>query len=120
MRSPTIAIIALVAYFSIMVLSGCRSRVEEAFILTNDGHSKDVVSDCFVKIVSPPGRLPSEYNKKDIVLVFRDANHKLMLTKKIAVWGSEIKPSIDWTTFPEVRISLKGDGHEAIYSVIVR
>ena len=102
-----------------MMLCGCGSRVEEFFILTNDGGSRTVVSDCLVKILSPPGHLPGQYNKKDIVLLFRDGGHKPFLKKEITLWAAEIKPSIDWKEFPKVRISLQSDGQETAYFVTI-
>src|SRR2546423_8569763 len=93
-------------------LTGCGGRVEEAFILTNDGASKDLSADCLVKILSPQRRLPGQYDKKDIVLIFRDAEHKPLCKKEITLWAAEIKPTIDWREFPKIRISLQSNGKE--------
>src|SRR2546423_11989307 len=100
-------------------LTGCGGRVEEAFILTNDGTSKDVATDCLVKILSPQRRLPGQYDKKDIVLIFRDAERKPLLRKEITLQAAQIKPSIDWKEFPKVRIFLQSNGQESTYFVTI-
>jgi hypothetical protein len=115
MPSNVISIRTLIGCILIMILCGCESRVEEFFILTNDGGSRTVVSDCLVKILSPPGHLPGQYNKKDIVLLFRDAGHKPFLKKEITLWAAEIKPAIDWREFPKIRISLQSNDQENVY-----
>jgi hypothetical protein len=115
MLSNVISIRTLIGCILIMILCGCESRVEEFFILTNDGGSRTVVSDCLVKILSPPGHLPGQYNKKDIVLLFRDAEHKPFFKKEITLWAAEIKPAIDWKEFPKVRVSLQSNGQENVY-----
>jgi hypothetical protein len=99
---------------------GCGGRVEEFFILTNDGASKEVTTDCLVKILSPQGRLPGQYDKKDIVLLFRDAEHKPFFKKEITLWAAEIKPAIDWKEFPKVRVSLQSNGQENVYFETIR
>ena len=113
MRAFAIQIIAVALIAT--ALSGCGGRVEEAFILTNDGSSKDVTTDCLVKILSPRGRRPNQYDSKDIVLLFRDAEHKPLFKKEITLRAAEIEPAIDWKEFPKVRISLKSNGQENVY-----
>jgi hypothetical protein len=98
-----------------VTVTGCGGRVEEAFILTNDGTSQDVATDYLVKILSPQKRLPGQYDKKDIVLLFRDAEHKPFFKKEITLWAAEIKPAIDWKEFPKIRISLESNGQENVY-----
>jgi hypothetical protein len=119
MPSNVIFVRALVSCILVMIVCGCGSKVEEGFILTNDGDSKDVVSDCLVKILSSSGHLPGQYGKKDIVLIFRDAEHKPVLKKESTLWAAEIKPSIDWKQFPKVRVSLQSNGQENAYFVTI-
>jgi hypothetical protein len=119
MPSHMISIRTLICGISFMTLCGCRSRVEEFYILTNDSGSGTLVSDCFVKVLSQPGHLPGQYENKDFVLIFRDGEHKPFLKKRITLWAAEIKPSIDWKEFPKVRISLQSNGQESAYFVTV-
>ena len=112
-RALVVQIVAVAVI--VTAVSGCGGRVEEAFISTNDGASKDVAADCLVKILSPQKRLPGQYDKKDIVLLFRNAERKPLLRKEITLQAAQIKPSIDWTDFPKVRISLLSDGQENVY-----
>lgn len=114
LKRALVARIIAVAVIAAAV-SGCGGRVEEAFILTNDGASKDIASDCLVKILSPRGRRPGQYDKKDIVLLFRDTEHKPILKKAITLSAAEIKPAIDWREFPKIRISLESNGQENVY-----
>jgi hypothetical protein len=68
-----------------------------------------------VKILSPQRRLSRQYDKKEIVLLFRDAEHKPFFKKEITLWAAEIKPAIDWKEFPKIRISLESNGQENVY-----
>jgi hypothetical protein len=111
---------SFVSCILIVILCDCKERVEEGFILTNDTNSSTVVSDCFVKIISPSGQLPRDYNKKDIVILFRNSEHKPFLKKEMTLWASEIKPRIDWKEYPKVRVSFYNDHEigEAAFNLI--
>ena len=98
---------------------GCKSRVEEGYIFANDGVSRTLVSDCFVKISTAPGQLPGQFNNKNVALLFRDAAHKPFFKKEIALRATQIKPSVDWRDFPKVRVSLQYSGQEHVYVVTI-
>jgi hypothetical protein len=101
------------------VLFGCKGRVEQVFIINNDNAShRGVIVDCFVRILSPPGQIPRDYNVKTIYLLFRDAEHQTVFNKEIEISAAQIKPKIDWRAYPQVQISFKNDSsEERVYSV---
>lgn len=111
----------VLSIFLCLILSGCSSGMEQVFLVKNKSGVPSDISDCFVKILLPTGNKARELNTKKVIFLFRDAKSDVIFRREITFLAPAIKPSIDWSGFPIVKVSLIGEDQRLriLYSVDV-
>jgi hypothetical protein len=104
------------------IVSGCSTRAEEMFILKNNSDKRSEILDCYVSILSPPGGSLREYNEKKVIFFFRNEKYHPIFKREITFSAATVRPKIDWSEFPRVKISLLRDDQqlELLYIVDVK
>lgn len=102
-----------------MALSGCQMRMEAFFVFKNDSKRQSNIEDCFVEIVTPPGRGYIETNRKQVTITFCDHKFHPVIKEEIGLSAGDIQPKVDWQEFPEVKISLLSDNDHVVLMYFV-
>jgi hypothetical protein len=92
--------------------------MEQIFVIRNDNASqKTAVSNCFIKILPPRGEELKDYNLKTVFLSFRDSEDNILLRQEIDLSSTKVKPKIDWSAYPNIRVLLQSSSQESVYFV---